>query len=90
MDPQAAKWERWKAIRAKGALRFVLLYGVAGWGLTTALLFSAAMVLLNDAPMVVVPVSFALFPLGGIAWGAFMWWFGERAYAKRHAAAGPR
>ena len=39
MDTQAANWDRWKAIRAKGA-----------------------------------------------AWGAFMWWFGERAYAKRPAA----
>jgi hypothetical protein len=87
VSTQAGKWDKWAAIRAKGAMRFVLLYGVAGWGLCTAVLFSAAMVVFNDAPMAVVPVAFVIFPLGGIAWGAAMWWFGERAYAK-HLATG--
>ena len=80
---QASKWGKWEAIRAKGAVRFVVLYGVVGWGVLTAILFSAVMVFFYSAPATIVPITFLLFPVGGVAWGAFMWWLNERAYAKR-------
>lgn len=77
-------FSRWEKVRAKGALRFVLLYGVLGWGVTTAIVFTGILWLLpGDDPARLLPLVFTLFPLGGLAWGASMWWFLERAYRRR-------
>ncbi|AKC87023.1 hypothetical protein WQ53_09990 [Pseudoxanthomonas suwonensis] len=68
--------------------RFVLVRGALGWGLTTALIYSLLMWGIAGADLrVLLPLSLLLFPLGGLLWGAAMWWHLERRY-RRHLQAG--
>ncbi|HIY69955.1 MAG TPA: hypothetical protein H9827_00640 [Candidatus Luteimonas excrementigallinarum] len=74
---------RWAAIREKGALRFILIYGVLGWGVGTAVVFTGLMWLMGDADVGRIFRFAALaFPIGGLAWGAIMWWVTERMYRR--------
>jgi len=54
--------------------RFILQYGVLGWGVSTAILFAICMAYSEGSirfqKMVMI---FLLFPLGGILWGVLMW-----------------
>ena len=83
-----AKWEK---TRAKGSYRFILIFGVLIWGVSTGVLY-AAMVAYAERGETGVPFwrllwpGLALFPAGGIAWGAAMWFLNERAYKKQKAA----
>ena len=86
-DPLA----RWARIRRKGPLRFILLRGVLGWGLVAALVYSLVMWAVAGANLrVLLPLSMVIFPIGGVLWGAVMWWFLERRYQReaRPGAAG--
>ncbi len=87
----SSKWER---IRTKGKWRFIVLYGVLGWGVTTGFLFAVvfpfalSMASSRATPAKethvsfwgTLPLSLILFPIGGIAWGLFMWSANEKAY----------
>ena len=57
-----------------GKKRFILQYGVLGWGGSTAILFAICMAYSEGSirfqKMVMI---FLLFPLGGILWGVLMW-----------------
>jgi len=61
---------------ALGKKRYIVRYGVLGWGLSTAALF-AAWTCYSKASfrLVDIIVPFFLFPIGGIVWGGFMWSF---------------
>ncbi|WP_048767573.1 hypothetical protein [Oligella urethralis] len=76
-NTQASKWE---TTRAKGFWRFVLVDGALFWGLGTAILFALITWLRSDSAEEIrmLPLAFILFPLGGILWGATMWWLFER------------
>lgn len=79
---QVAKWER---IRSKGFWRFVLLYGVLGFGGVSLLLlvFTDHIIRSRDidaSDIVFIVVSRAV---GGFIIGLCFWLFGERAY-NRH------
>lgn len=78
------KFEKWEKIRAKGKWNYILLDGVLGWGVSTAVLFSVIFPLIDGKQsfLHVFALSIFLFPLGGIAWGYFMWMFIEKAYEK--------
>jgi hypothetical protein len=76
--------EKWVKLSKMGRSRFVLLYGVLGWGVPTAILFS----LLRgyergwaEFPVNLV-LSLIMFPLAGIVWGRWMWKFLERRHGK--------
>ncbi len=83
--------EKWAATRAKGRSRYILLFGVLGWGLTMVVLWTALMVadLGWSSLPVLLPVAAIAFPCGGYLWGATMWYFAERAYSKRPASGQP-
>ena len=86
-DPLA----RWAKIRRGGALRYILLRGVLGWGLSAALVYSLVMWAATGANLrLLLPASMVIFPIGGVLWGAAMWWFLERRYQReaRPGAAG--
>jgi hypothetical protein len=78
-DKSAEKWAKFSEM---GRSRFVWRYGVLGWGLSTAILFS----LWNgfsdgwDGFLFKLIPALVLFPLAGIVWGRFMWWFLERTH----------
>ena len=72
---------------ALGKKRFVVRYGVLGWGLSTAALFAVWTFYSKGSvrPLDVL-LPFILFPVGGIAWGALMWSFLKKK--RDHALAG--
>lgn len=72
--------ERWTKIRERGRKRFVLLYGVLGWGVPTALLFTIWNGFAEgwDGLLAKLLISLVIFPIGGIFWGMLMWAFLER------------
>lgn len=78
------KIKKWEGIRAKGKWHFIIKYGVLFWGLGTAVLFSLVMsfVLWEDPFLSILKESLMLFPLGGIAWGAVMWFVNKKSYKK--------
>lgn len=65
--------------------QFVLRYGILGWGVTTAILFTIANAIQNgwdDFFFHLIP-ALILFPLGGILFGRIMWRFRQRQLAKK-------
>ncbi|MFD1007484.1 MULTISPECIES: hypothetical protein [Oceanisphaera] len=67
----------------KGMLRFVLVIGVLGWGIPTAILFSIIQHFTGTPQTInIVALSLVLFSVGGLFWGATMWWFVKSQYKK--------
>ncbi|MGQ8366194.1 hypothetical protein [Glaciecola sp. 1036] len=79
--------EKWEQTRAKGKTRFVIMKGVIGWGVTTAILWSIIMAFVapTDNLWLRPLLALVLFPLGGIAFGHFAWQSAEKKYAKSKA-----
>ena len=78
----AKSYRRWQKSREGGKKRYVLLFGVLFWGLLTALLFSMLPLLFgNPFDWLKATIAFALFPVGGIFWGSYMWNHMEQRYA---------
>jgi len=66
--------ERLRRLRDGGRLRYVLLYGVIGWGACTAVLFSLVMSLWEKEPLLrVLPGALVAFGVGGVFFGEIMW-----------------
>jgi cbb3-type cytochrome oxidase subunit 1 len=92
MKTDFSKWER---IRTKGRLRYIVIYGVLCYGIGTAVLFSIIFPLLMSwmsrevSFSRVLLLSLILFPLGGIAWGATMWYVMENKHHKASEASAP-
>jgi hypothetical protein len=77
-----AKWiQRWEKQRAGGRGRFILLTGLLGYGLPMFIVmtFFVNRRVLNARSILVGAV---LWPVGGLVFGALMWWASERRYAK--------
>ncbi|KTF07072.1 conserved hypothetical protein, membrane [marine sediment metagenome] len=75
---------KWAKIRKKGKQRFVLVNGVLGWGVTTAILWSVLMELIEPSQNIWVRpiIALIIFPIAGIAFGHLMWNKSEKAYEK--------
>ena len=67
--------ERCTRARRLGRKKFVWLYGVLGWGVPTAVLFSLLRAYAEgwETLPVMLAISLAVFPLGGIVFGRVMW-----------------
>ncbi|MGD9634527.1 MAG: hypothetical protein AB7G28_20265 [Pirellulales bacterium] len=64
--------------------QYVLRYGVLGWGVTTAVLFTISNAMehgWDDFFFHLVP-ALILFPLGGVFFGRIMWNYKQRQLAK--------
>lgn len=70
---------RWARIRVGGRAKFILIYGVLGWGGLVAVLWVVAMSLLGHDRLLVA----AIFPVGGVLWGWLMWDELERRHVRR-------
>jgi hypothetical protein len=79
--------EKWTDLSKLGRKRFVLFYGVLGWGIPTAILFALIQSYLDGWDQFPYHLTQALliFPLGGVVWGRVMWKFLERRHAKAAA-----
>ena len=75
-----SKLEQLAKIRAMGRRKFVLYYGVLGWGVSTAILFAGLEAHSKGFGYFLPSLAAALvlYPLAGIVWGRFMWWYFER------------
>jgi hypothetical protein len=84
---------RWEQTRARGRIRYVLLYGVLGFGFFMTVTTRVLDLLIdnrNGEPLV--PGGSQLLPFiggrilfmlaNGIVWGLVMWYISERAYLK--------
>ncbi|ANB16261.1 hypothetical protein [Dokdonella koreensis] len=71
--------ERWKVVRAKGRWRYVLVNGIASYGLA---MFVVMTFFVNRDKLSpgFIAVSALLWTLGGAAFGAITWWWFERRY----------
>lgn len=76
--------EKWAKTREKGKQRFVLVNGVLGWGVTTAILWSVLMEIIEPSQSIWVrPITaLIIFPIAGVAFGHLMWNKSEKAYEK--------
>ena len=85
MDSQ--KKEKLERTVQKGMARFVLVSGMLGWGIPTAILFSIIQHSTGTPQTIsTVALSLVLFPIGGLLWGAAMWWFVKAQYNKMVSA----
>jgi len=77
--------EKWKQVRAKGKARFIWMNGFLFWGVSTAVLWSTLMQLFQpQEPIWVRPlVAIIVFPVGGLIWSNWLWYFSERKYRKK-------
>ena len=73
---------KWAKTREMGPLKYVLLYGVVGWGVVTGVLFSFVLAAIQgwERFWALLLVSLILFPLGGIAFGMLTWKASESKY----------
>jgi hypothetical protein len=69
--------------------KFVLLCGVLGWGVPTAVLFALIQAYSEgwDGFLPKLAIALVIFPLGGILWGRMMWWMMQRQREKAAASA---
>ncbi|PVX81919.1 hypothetical protein C7402_110324 [Paraburkholderia unamae] len=59
-------------------LRFVVVRGVLAWGIGTAAILTAIQVLQHhEVGTTDVARNIGMFMVGGIFWGAMMWWLGS-------------
>jgi len=66
---------------SKGKWNFILFRGVIAWGLMTSVLFTLIQYFLNDRQYPSHMWSyFIVFPIGGFAWGHFMWIYFNNKY----------
>ncbi|MBD9470967.1 hypothetical protein [Pseudoxanthomonas sp. PXM01] len=76
-----ASLARWQKIRDQGPLRFILLRGVLGWGVPTALLWCGLMTVFTEREFVPLLIAALIgFPVCGLIWGGAMWFIAERKF----------
>lgn len=76
---QRAALARWQKIRDQGPLRFIVVRGMLGWGLPTAVLWCGLMTVFTDREFVpLLTAALIGFPIGGLVWGGAMWFMAEK------------
>lgn len=77
------KLNKLKRLMAKGKWHYIFVYGVLGWGVSTAILFSLLQAFSGEASFFdAIPLSLIMFPVGGFFWGVFMWSYLVKQYTK--------
>ncbi len=66
---------KWSKARDMGRKKYILLYGVLFWGVTTGLLFPVIQHFLFGKTMTMASfvISLTIFPIAGIFFGKTMW-----------------
>ncbi|TKB03725.1 hypothetical protein E5672_06465 [Alteromonas portus] len=76
--------DKWAKTREKGKQRFVLVNGVLGWGIPTAILWAVLMEFIEPLENIWVRpiIALIIFPIAGIAFGHLTWNRSEKTYEK--------
>ncbi|MCR6625494.1 hypothetical protein [Pseudoxanthomonas japonensis] len=76
---QEAARVRWQKIREQGPLRFIVVRGMLGWGLITAVLWCGLMMVFTEREFLpLLTAALIGFPIGGLVWGGAMWFMAEK------------
>ncbi|NCT70839.1 MAG: hypothetical protein GXC75_07835 [Xanthomonadaceae bacterium] len=76
---QEAALARWQKIREQGPLRFIVVRGMLGWGLITAVLWCGLMMVFTEREFLpLLTAALIGFPIGGLVWGGAMWFMAEK------------
>ena len=75
MGTSSKQIDRWRRMRQMGRSRYIRLYGVLGWGLSTGILWALAMAAMEgwENLPILLPLAVICFPVGGYFFGAIMW-----------------
>ena len=75
---------KWSEVRKKGKWNYIFKYGVLRFGLITWILILAYFWFFQPAELRLIffLVTLVTFPLGGIVWGRWMWFYLEKLYAR--------
>lgn len=77
------KFNKLKRLMDKGKWHYIFVYGVFGWGVSTAILFSLLLVFSGETSFVdAIFQSLIMFPIGGFFWGLYMWSYFVKQYTK--------
>jgi hypothetical protein len=86
-DRVERRLRRWERVRAAGMKRFIILWGVIGVGVPSALIFFALTIWRNQQGIgmgaATLVMSLVVFPAGGIFMGYIMWVMCELLYQLR-------
>ena len=75
--------DKLEATISRGKWRYIIVQGAIGWGISTAVLFSLFQSITDGAPFIeAIGLSLIIYPIGGIAWGGFMWSYLNKQYSK--------
>lgn len=79
--------DKWQETRKVGKWKYIVLYGMVSWGLFVAILVTLFDVVVgwwtgDWVTWQEVAVHFIGFPLGGLGFGAWMWYVNERKYGQ--------
>ena len=76
---QEAARVRWQKIREQGPLRVIVVRGMLGWGLITAVLWCGLMMVFTEREFLpLLTAALIGFPIGGLVWGGAMWFMAEK------------
>ncbi|WP_394696075.1 hypothetical protein [Pseudoxanthomonas japonensis] len=76
---QEAARARWQKIREQAPLRFIVVRGMLGWGLITAVLWCGLMMVFTEREFLpLLTAALIGFPVGGLIWGGAMWFMAEK------------
>ena len=79
----SAQLNKLEKVISKGKWHYIIIHGVIGWGVTTAVLFSLLQSFTGETSFTeAIGLSLIMFPVGGIAWGFFMWFYYNKQYNK--------
>ena len=68
---------------SKGKWYYIIVHGAIGWGISTGVLFSLLQSFTHETSFIdAIELSLILFPIGGICWGASMWFYFNKQYNK--------
>ena len=80
-DPEMAKWTK---IRARGKWNYIFDYGFLRFGLSTMIFFLTYIWLFQSDifGLPIILISVLVFPVAGIAWGRWMWFYLEKLHSR--------
>jgi hypothetical protein len=83
IDMNSEQCTKLEKIIAKGKWHYIIVNGVLGWGVSTAVLFSLIQSFTSEESFAdAIGLSIMLFPLAGVGWGLFMWFYINKQHCK--------
>ncbi|NQT63803.1 MAG: hypothetical protein HQ556_12645 [Candidatus Marinimicrobia bacterium] len=77
-------FKKWAEIREKGKWNYIFNYGIIRFGLSTWVIMMVYFWFFQpfEGLLIFTLVSLITFPLAGLVWGRWMWFYLEKLYSK--------